>query len=276
MFLHLSVSHSVHRGGVPGQVPPRADTPLTRQIPTPWAGTPPWQVHPLSRYTPLVSPRQVHPPRRYICLAGTSPGRYPLGSACLRRLCFHTCLSVFLFTWGRGVCLPQCMLGYTPLEQTPPRSRHLPGADTPWEQTPPHWEQTPPPAQCMLGDMGNKWAVHILLECILVTAHNAWLWGVCMVAEACVGYDKIRSMSGRYASYWNAFLFVCVRARVSMWFYFFLNLAKSYFDDPPLLPSNRASWICPWIIVKWRWLGDALNRFRKFDQVRDIYRSIQT
>ena len=24
---------------------------------------------------------------------------------------------------------------------------------------------------------------------------------------ACVGYDEIRSMSGRYASYWNAFLF---------------------------------------------------------------------
>ena len=25
---------------------------------------------------------------------------------------------------------------------------------------------------------------------------------------ACVGYDEIRSMSGRYASYWNAFLFL--------------------------------------------------------------------
>ena len=25
---------------------------------------------------------------------------------------------------------------------------------------------------------------------------------------ACVGYDEIRSMSGRYASYWNAFLYV--------------------------------------------------------------------
>ena len=33
--------------------------------------------------------------------------------------------------------------------------------------------------------------------------------GVCMVAPggACVGYDEIRSMSGRYASYWKAFLF---------------------------------------------------------------------
>ena len=25
---------------------------------------------------------------------------------------------------------------------------------------------------------------------------------------ACIGYDEIRSMSGRYASYWNAFLFM--------------------------------------------------------------------
>ena len=32
-------------------------------------------------------------------------------------------------------------------------------------------------------------------------------WGACMVAGgACIGYDEIRSMSGRYASYWNAFL----------------------------------------------------------------------
>ena len=31
--------------------------------------------------------------------------------------------------------------------------------------------------------------------------------GVCVVVGgACIGYDEIRSMSGRYASYWNAFL----------------------------------------------------------------------
>ena len=46
-------------------------------------------------------------------------------------------------------------------------------AGTPRAVTPP-WESTPPPAgmppleQCMLGDMGNKRAVRILLECILV------------------------------------------------------------------------------------------------------------
>ena len=55
---------------------------------------------------------------------------------------------------------------------------------------------------------------------------HAWLWGACVAAGACmvagdvrgcrgcawlpgecIGYDKIRSMSRRYASYWNAFLF---------------------------------------------------------------------
>ena len=47
---------------------------------------------------------------------------------------------------------------------------------------------------------------------------HAWFfwWGVCMVFSgwrvwslgggACIGYDEIRSMSGQYASYWNAFL----------------------------------------------------------------------
>ena len=57
---------------------------------------------------------------------------------------------------------------------------------------------------------------------------DAWLWGACMVMRgvcgcggcawllgctwlqrvgACIGYDKIQSMSGQYTSYWNAFLF---------------------------------------------------------------------
>ena len=93
-------------------------------------------------------------------------------------------LSVILFM-GEG-CLPQCMLGYTPPEADlpgadTPGSRHLPrsshppkeqtppGADTPPADTP--WEQTlpAPPAQCMLGDTGNKRAGRILLECILVS-----------------------------------------------------------------------------------------------------------
>ena len=71
----------------------------------------------------------------------------------LRRLCFHTCLSVILFTGG---CLPQCILGYTP----PPR------ADTPWGADTPPATDTPRSSAC---------------------------W-------------EIRATSGRYASYWNAYL----------------------------------------------------------------------
>ena len=59
-------------------------------------------------------------------------------------------VSVILFTGGG---LPQCMLGYIPREQTP------------LKQTPPRAD---PPEQCMLGDTGNKRAVRILLEYILV------------------------------------------------------------------------------------------------------------
>ena len=52
----------------------------------------------------------------------------------------------------------------------------VPGLVPPWDQvhtplgpgTPPPKEGTPPREQCMLGDTGNKRAVRILLECILV------------------------------------------------------------------------------------------------------------
>ena len=96
--------------------------------------------------------------------------------------------SVILSTGG---CLPQCMLGcHTPhpQEQTPPPPEHTP----PWEQTPPEQtpradtpqeqtlppsryppEQTPPGADTPPGEADSS----------------------------------IRSTSGRYASYWNAFLF---------------------------------------------------------------------
>ena len=55
----------------------------------------------------------------------------------------------------RGGCLPNCMLGYPCPPPPPTRGRHPPGADT-------------PTTQCMLGDTGNKRAVRILLEFILV------------------------------------------------------------------------------------------------------------
>ena len=52
---------------------------------------------------------------------------------------------------------------------TPLKSRHPPGADTLGAD--PRSRHTPvadPPAQCTLGDTGNKRAVCILLKCILV------------------------------------------------------------------------------------------------------------
>ena len=67
-----------------------------------------------------------------------------------------------------GGCLPQCMLGYTP----PPR----PEADTPWDQ-----RQIP---------SGSR---HPLPRSRHPPLHSA-CW-------------EIRSTSGRYASYWNAYLF---------------------------------------------------------------------
>ena len=66
---------------------------------------------------------------------------------------------------GEG-CLPQCMLGYTPRDQTPPR------ADPTREQTPPR-DQTPLGADTLppgsrLQHKVNERPVRILLECILV------------------------------------------------------------------------------------------------------------
>ena len=40
---------------------------------------------------------------------------------------------------------------------------------------------------------------------------------------ACVGYDEIRSMSGRYASYWNAFLWAG-RLHIAL----FLTIVRSF------------------------------------------------
>ena len=42
---------------------------------------------------------------------------------------------------------------------------------------------------------------------------HSWLCrGCAWLHWACIGYDKVRSMSGRYASYWNAFFFTYNRA----------------------------------------------------------------
>ena len=126
------------------------------------------------------------------CVAGematAADGTHPTGMHSCYRLqtkfakVMFLHLSVILF---RGGCLPQCMLGYTPPEQTPQGSRH-------------------PPMQCMLGDTGNKRAVRILLECVLVFTHkitcgaleiylgeNWILCSVVIVAEHFIGFQVL-------------------------------------------------------------------------------------
>ena len=97
-----------------------------------------------------------------------------------RRLSFYTCHSVH----GRGLCLPQCMLGYTPPSRadTPQEKSRPPRADTPTsprEQRLP-LEQTPP------------------------SRSRHPLGADTLLRSACW---EIRATRGRYVSHWNAYLF---------------------------------------------------------------------
>ena len=109
---------------------------------------PPRQVHPQTRCIP---PDQVHPPG-----SGTPP---------------QTRYTPWAGTPPRDQVPPR---PGTPPDQVhpPPNQVHPLGRYTPPSRYPPPWEQ------CMLGDMGNKWAVRILLECILVLkcCHFRFRW----------------------------------------------------------------------------------------------------
>ena len=82
-----------------------------------------------------------------------------------------------------------------------------------------------------------------------------WLQGVCMVAGgACVGYNEIWSMSGWYASYWNAFLFsmcnyfsskVCLEAAVFKLHYYHpqTKFAKVKFLQVCGCPGGGCVWL---------------------------------
>ena len=108
--------------------------------------------------------------------------------------------SVILFKEG----LPQCMLGYTP-KQPPPSS---PEADTLLEQM-----------ATAADGMHPTW----MHSCFTSVCHSVHRWGECMPGRACVprgwGHAYLGGgvaggvrgrrdghCSGRYASYWNAFL----------------------------------------------------------------------
>ena len=136
------VCHSVHReGGGTWAGTPRQVHPLGRYL---RAGTPPGQVSP-GRYTPLAG---TPPLGRYTTLAGTYPqAGTPLWPGTPPSQVHHP-----------GQVHP--LIRYTP-EQV-----HPPGRYTPPGRYPP--SRYTPREQCMLGDTGNKRAVRILLECILV------------------------------------------------------------------------------------------------------------
>ena len=58
------------------------------------------------------------------------------------------------------------------------------------------------------------------LACVVAPGGCAWfLLGRVrgFSGGACVGYDEIRSMSGRYASYWNAFLYTFIHFISYIW-----------------------------------------------------------
>ena len=67
------------------------------------------------------------------------------------------------------------------------------------------------PGVCVVGGVmcvvvgGRVWLLGGMRGC----RGHEWLQGdVCGCWGACIGYDEIPSMSGRYASYWNAFLYL--------------------------------------------------------------------
>ena len=134
MFLHLSVSHSVHGGCLgrcpPEQVHPRAGAPWSRYTPgqVPPPGTPLFGQVPLHR--------QVHP------LAGTPPGRYPTPPPA---------------GTPPGPGTPPGR--YTYWAGTPPPGRYK--QVHPLAGTPPPGRYTPPDRRLLLR------TVRILLECIL-------------------------------------------------------------------------------------------------------------
>ena len=109
-----------------------------------------------------------------VCVCVFLPAATKLGQSIFSQVCVKNSVH------GGGGCLPQCMLGYPP-GSTPPRGPDIPpnhappGTRPPPDQTPtPPGADTPPPQEA---------------DC------------------------SIRSTSGRYASYWNAFLLniICLR-----------------------------------------------------------------
>ena len=76
-------------------------------------------------------------------------------------------------------------------------------------------------AYMIAGGLGHVWlpgGIHDCQgACMVATGCVHGCGGACVAAGACMGYDEIRSMSGRYASYWNAFL--CLMKLLDEWLF---------------------------------------------------------
>ena len=185
MFLHLSVSHSVHRGEYLGRYPPGPGTP-----PLPWARytTTPRPVTTPGRYTPwqVHSPRPGTPPQ-----ASTPPGtRYTPAGTPLQQVHPPTPRTTYtprqVHPWqvhsprpGTPPRQVQLLAPGTPQQvHPPPRTRYTPWQVHPLDQVHPP-TGTPPGS----GTLPNRYTpgtrytpsrrlllrtVRILLECILV------------------------------------------------------------------------------------------------------------
>ena len=126
-----------------------------------------------------------------------------LSTTKLRRLCFYTCLSFC----SQGGGLPQCMLGYHPPDQARPWTRHTPTRHTPQTRYLPHRADTSPPPPRTRHHPSDKAPPRPGTpqsrhpprpgppprEQTPARSRHPPADGYCC---------------GRYASYWNAFLFV--------------------------------------------------------------------
>ena len=97
--------------------------------------------------------------------------------------------------------------------------------------------------------------------CVVFARGHAWFFakGACMVfprgacvvfpggacvvfpGGACIGYDEIRSMSGRYASYWNAFLLIEYFRGIFPIHEYFCNDILKFLSVSPYFNASRES-----------------------------------
>ena len=190
MFLHVSVSHSVHRGGsasVHAWMPPPKQTPPPEQ-------TPPGSRQPLGAdtFTGADTLRSRHPLRGDALEADSPPptrkqtpqqqtpptiehaGRYDHCVGGTHPTAMQSCYFK-LIPWQvrRSKHPPPPPRSRHPHRGRHPQGRHPLGADTPGSRQPPTPGSRPlssrhPPPRSMLGDTINARAVPILLQCNLV------------------------------------------------------------------------------------------------------------